>query len=619
MKGERRIGLREVRALRPGEIAWDAAVPGFGARRQKDAVTYVLKYRTSGRRQRWHTIGRHGAPWTPDTAREEARRLVGEVAKGGDPAADKQAKRHAVTVGELCQQRYLADAEAGRLLVRGGRPKKISTLLCDRGRVEGHIVPLLGRLPVAAVTKQDVERFMHDVAAAKTARQRKTRPRGVSRIRGGRGVATRTIGLLGAIFAYGVDHGMRADNPAHRVRKFAENKRERRLGDAEYGAFNRGLRLGGGTIWPPAVACARFLALTGWRSGEALAGRGPRPAHRHAAGHQDGPVHAPALARGMRLAAHASTARGRRSRIPGEPGRRADAGVQEVLPPPREPQRTARRCDGARAAPLVREPSGGPGLLRADHRGADRPQGALGDRAVCAQRRRRAAGGGGRGGERVSGAHGRGGVPGGGDPAAAGLRVSGAAGSQPAAPSCPPTPLDMLSDPRSPTAQTADCRSDNMRHLRGAASTLVVRPTRMVPLNEGCLMEWRALETFSFGDNPALADELAALVLKGRKHATCWAASQGKLTEVGKRMAMLDGAGRPRAVLETVELTLRRFGEVDAAFAHDEGEGDQTLAFWRQAHRAYFGRRCQFAEDIVLWCERFRVVQHIVEEEDGRA
>ncbi len=48
------------------------------------------------------------------------------------------------------------------------------------------------------------------------------------------------------------------------------------------------------------------------------------------------------------------------------------------------------------------------------------------------------------------------------------------------------------------------------------------------------------------------------------------------LTEVGKRMVMLDGAGRPRAVLTAMELTLRRFDEVDAAF-FDEGEGDQTL------------------------------------------
>jgi hypothetical protein len=240
--GERkRLGLREVRALRPGEIAWDPAIAGFGARRQQEAITYILKYRTQGGRQRWFTIGRHGAPWTPDLARDEARRLLGEVAKGNDPSASKQSTRHAITVAELCRI-YLTDAEAGRLLVRGGRPKKPGTLLADRGRIEGHIVPLLGQLPVAAVTKKDVERFMHAVAEGETAKEIKTRPRGVSRLRGGRGVATRTIGLLGGIFSYATDHGMRNDNPAHRIRKFAENTRDRRLNDLEYGALGEALR-----------------------------------------------------------------------------------------------------------------------------------------------------------------------------------------------------------------------------------------------------------------------------------------------------------------------------------------------------------------------------------------
>jgi uncharacterized protein YhfF len=124
-------------------------------------------------------------------------------------------------------------------------------------------------------------------------------------------------------------------------------------------------------------------------------------------------------------------------------------------------------------------------------------------------------------------------------------------------------------------------------------------------------MDWRALETFSFGDNPQLADELADLVLAGSKTATCWAASQGLLTEVGKRMVMLDGTGRLRAVIETVELMQRGFVEVDASFAHDEGEGDRTLAYWRRAHEIYFSRLGQFTPNMQLWCERFRVVEII--------
>jgi uncharacterized protein YhfF len=120
--------------------------------------------------------------------------------------------------------------------------------------------------------------------------------------------------------------------------------------------------------------------------------------------------------------------------------------------------------------------------------------------------------------------------------------------------------------------------------------------------------DWRSLEQFSFGDSPELADELAELVLAGKKRATCWAASAGPSTEVGKRMVMLDGAGRPRAIVETVELTQRRFDEVDEAFAFDEGEDDRTLASWRTAHRNYFGRQGIYAPDMLLYCERFRLV-----------
>jgi Arm DNA-binding domain len=155
MAAERkRIGLREVRALQPGATIWDGAVRGFGARRQAgEAVAYGLKYRTAEGRQRWHTIGRHGAPWTPDTARAEAHRLLGRVASGHDPAAEKRDKRKSQTVGELCG-RYLDDAEAGRLLIRGGRTKKPRTLSGDRGMIQGHIKPLMGRHAVARACHQ---------------------------------------------------------------------------------------------------------------------------------------------------------------------------------------------------------------------------------------------------------------------------------------------------------------------------------------------------------------------------------------------------------------------------------------------------------------------------------
>jgi len=171
MAAQPRIGLRQVRSLRPGQTLWDSSLPGFGARRQNgSAVAYILKYRTAEGRQRWFTIGRHGAPWSPEMARAEAKRLLGDVARKTDPAAEKRAARNAQTVSELCDI-YFTDAELGRLVTRRRAPKKASTLATDRGRIERHIKPLLGRRAVASVTRTDIEAFMF------TSRPVKPRPR----------------------------------------------------------------------------------------------------------------------------------------------------------------------------------------------------------------------------------------------------------------------------------------------------------------------------------------------------------------------------------------------------------------------------------------------------------
>ena len=90
-----------------------------------------------------------------------------------------------------------------------GLSRGVATLISDRGRIARHIVPLLGRMPVKTVRRDDIERFMHDVAAGKTATREKTKPRGLSIVRGGRGVAGRTVALLGAIFSYAVRQGIR--------------------------------------------------------------------------------------------------------------------------------------------------------------------------------------------------------------------------------------------------------------------------------------------------------------------------------------------------------------------------------------------------------------------------
>jgi len=266
-----RIGQRDIKKLGPDQTIWDTAVSGFGARRQKsEARAYFVFYRTKGGRQRWHTIGRHGAPWTPDLARNEAVKILGRVAEGEDPAADKQRKRRAATVSELCDF-YLADAEAGRVLTRFRRPKKTTTLALDRGRFERHIKPLIGMLKVATVTTTDIEYLLHDIAVGKTAATVATKPRGLARVRGGKATAARVVRLLGAVFSYAIKHKMRGDNPVRGVTQFEDGQRRRRLSGREYRALGAALtKIEKTGMWPAAVAATRFAALTGWRTGEAL-------------------------------------------------------------------------------------------------------------------------------------------------------------------------------------------------------------------------------------------------------------------------------------------------------------------------------------------------------------
>ena len=121
--------------------------------------------------------------------------------------------------------------------------------------------------------------------------------------------------------------------------------------------------------------------------------------------------------------------------------------------------------------------------------------------------------------------------------------------------------------------------------------------------------KYQGLRSFAFVDGPELADELLDLVISGSKTATCSTEDEPNTSTPGEQWIVLNGRGEPRCVIETTELTYRRFGEVDAAFAYEEGEGDRSLAYWRSAHRNYFGRLGKFSEDMMLMCERFRLVE----------
>jgi Arm DNA-binding domain len=77
-----------VEALTPGQMIWDTSLSGFGVRRQTKAPHYLVRYYFGGR-QRFVTIGKHGSPWTVETARRQAKQLLGQIAGGSDPQAEK--------------------------------------------------------------------------------------------------------------------------------------------------------------------------------------------------------------------------------------------------------------------------------------------------------------------------------------------------------------------------------------------------------------------------------------------------------------------------------------------------------------------------------------------------
>ena len=129
--------------------------------------------------------------------------------------------------------------------------------------------------------------------------------------------------------------------------------------------------------------------------------------------------------------------------------------------------------------------------------------------------------------------------------------------------------------------------------------------TMSMPIPE----RYKHLRAFSFGDSPELADKLLELVVKGIKTATCSTEDEPNTSTPGECWVVLDGRREPRCVIESTEVTYRRFHEIDAGFAYDEGEGDRSLAYWRDAHRAYFGRLGRFSEEMMLMCERFRLVE----------
>ncbi len=250
-------------------LIWDGEIPGFGVRIYPSGrKKFLVQYRAGGRTRRF-ALG-----WFGHLTAEEGRRLavvnLGRVADGGDPAAKRDADRAAMTVAALCD-RYWADASAGLVLTKRGRPKSASTLRSDRGRIYRHIVPVLGRLKLRDLTAAHVSDLLAKIQTGGTRADVKTGARGRAIVRGGAGTASKAVSLLSAILAYGKTQGLTAANVARDVRRPAFNQRTRRLTPDEYrrlgDALDRALLEGAPAH---AIAAIRLLALTGCRLGEIL-------------------------------------------------------------------------------------------------------------------------------------------------------------------------------------------------------------------------------------------------------------------------------------------------------------------------------------------------------------
>ena len=123
-----------------------------------------------------------------------------------------------------------------------------------------------------------------------------------------------------------------------------------------------------------------------------------------------------------------------------------------------------------------------------------------------------------------------------------------------------------------------------------------------------------------------LRDKLVAAILSGEKTSTTGLYEENVrtgevLTTVGERSAVLDSREERVAVIETTEVIVKRMGDVDLAFAIEEGEGFETVEQWREAHVRFFESADLAAilgdppvvvdDETLVVCERFRLIETI--------
>ena len=125
-------------------------------------------------------------------------------------------------------------------------------------------------------------------------------------------------------------------------------------------------------------------------------------------------------------------------------------------------------------------------------------------------------------------------------------------------------------------------------------------------------------QVWYFGNSSEMASELAELVIDGTKTATASLLETNELQPENAPVengysVVTDFETKPKCVIRTTEIRHIPFNEVDATFAHDEGEEDKTLESWRRIHIDYFSKEAaqlgfEFTENSIVCCERFELL-----------
>ncbi|MBC8050561.1 MAG: site-specific integrase, partial [Chitinophagales bacterium] len=242
----RKLTLSAVQNIPPDTIRWDGQVKGFGAQGNRNgSVTFVMKTRVLGR-QRWITIGKLGSPWTVETARAEALRILAEAAAGRD--ADETFKERRV-------QTTTFDVAVSDFLSQHGVKLKPRTRSAYEALVALHLKPAFSGKVVANITYSDVAAF-HS-ARADIPRQ-----------------ANYAVAVLSKFMSWAEDQDLRAQesNPCRRIERYKERKRKRYLSPEEFQRLGQVLTEadGDGETNLFVLAAIRLLILTGARLSEIL-------------------------------------------------------------------------------------------------------------------------------------------------------------------------------------------------------------------------------------------------------------------------------------------------------------------------------------------------------------